>query len=60
MLPIATVQGVRDGISTGMIIDLSEYLKKTEGVSKEEMQSLESVVANKLDIEPQHTPYRRY
>ena len=55
MLPIATVQGVRDGISTGMIIDLSEYLKKTEGVSKEEMQSLESVVANKLDIEPQHT-----
>ena len=54
MLPIATVQGVRDGISTGMIIDLSEYLKKTEGVSKEEMQSLESVVANKLDIEPQH------
>lgn len=54
MLPIATVQGVKDGISTGMIVDLSEYLKKTEGVSKEEHAELESVVSTKLDAEPQH------
>ena len=54
MLPISTVQGVKDGISTGMIIDLSEYLKKTEGVSKEEHAELENVVANKLDATPQH------
>lgn len=54
MLPIATVQNIRDGISTGMIIDLSQYLKKTEGVSKDELETLENVVANKLDIEPQH------
>ena len=40
MLPISTVQGVKDGISTGMIIDLSEYLKKNEGVSKEEHAEL--------------------
>ena len=44
MLPIATVQGVRDGISTGMIIDLSEYLKKSEGVSKEEANALEAAL----------------
>lgn len=54
MLPIATVQGVREGISTGMIIDLSEYLKKAEGVSKEEFNSLEEVVGQKLDSEPIH------
>ena len=54
MLPIHTVQGVRDGISTGMIIDLSEYLKKTEGVSKKEFQTLETTVGGKLDIEPMH------
>ena len=54
MLPIHTVQGVRDGISTGMIIDLSEYLKKTEGVSKTEFQTLETTVGGKLDIEPMH------
>lgn len=54
MLPIATVQGVKDGISTGMIVDLSEYLKKIEGVSKEEHEKLEAVVSTKLDAEPQH------
>ena len=54
MLPIATVQGVKDGISTGMIIDLSEYLKKVEGATKVELQELTDVVANKLDSEPQH------
>ena len=54
MLPIHTVQGVRDGISTGMIIDLSEYLKKTEGVSKKEFETLETTVGGKLDIEPMH------
>lgn len=54
MLPIATVQGVKDGISTGMIVDLSEYLKKIEGVSKEEHEKLEAVVSTKLDAEPIH------
>ena len=54
MLPIATVQGVKDGISTGMIIDLSEYLKKSEGVSKDEFVTLESTVWGKLDSEPMH------
>ena len=54
MLPIATVQGVKDGISTGMIIDLTEYLKKKEGATKVELQELTDVVATKLDAEPQH------
>ena len=54
MLPIATVQGVKNGISTGMIIDLSDYLKKTEGVTKDEFTSLENTVSGKLDTEPQH------
>ena len=54
MLPIATVQGVKDEISTGMIIDLSEYLKKTEGVTKSEFATLETTVSGKLDTEPQH------
>ena len=49
MLPIATVQGVKNGISTGMIIDLSDYLKKTEGVTKDEFTSLENTVSGKLD-----------
>ena len=54
MLPIATVQGVKNGISTGMIIDLSDYLKKTEGVTKSEFTALETTVSGKLDTEPQH------
>ena len=54
MLPIHTVQGVKDGISTGMIIDLSEYLKKVDGVSKDEFESLEITVGGKLDREPMH------
>ena len=54
MFPIATVQGVKDGISTGMIIDLTEYLKKKEGATKVELQELTNVVATKLDAEPQH------
>ena len=54
MLPIATVQGVKDGNTTGMMIDLTEYLKKKDGATKTELDSLTSVVANKLDATPQH------
>ena len=54
MLPIQTVEGVLNDMSTGSIIDLSEYLKKTEGVSKTELDELKVVISNKLDAEPQH------
>ena len=54
MLPIATVQGVKDGNTTGMMIDLSEYIKKKDAATKVDIQSLTSVVANKLDATPQH------
>ncbi len=54
MLPIATVQGVKDGNTNGMMIDLSEYIKKKDGATKSELDSLTSVVANKLDVTPQH------
>ena len=54
MLPIQTVEGVLNDMSTGSIIDLSEYLKKTEGVSKTELDELKVVISNKLDVEPQH------
>ena len=36
------------------MIDLSEYMKKKDGVTLTELQSLTSVVANKLDATPQH------
>ena len=54
MLPIATVQGVKDGNTTGMMIDLSEYIKKKDGATKTELSALTSVVAGKLDATPQH------
>ena len=53
MLPIATVQGVKDG-NTGMMIDLSEYIKKKDAATKVDLQSLTTVVAGKLDATPQH------
>ena len=53
MLPIATVQGVKDG-NTGMMIDLSEYIKKKDAATKVDLQSLTTVVSGKLDATPQH------
>ena len=55
MLPIVTTGQVNKGFNYGdLIIDLSDYAKKKDTVSKTELESLTSVVANKLDIEPQH------
>ena len=55
MLPIPTIGQVQDGnYGNTVSIDLSEYMKKQEGATKVELQSLTSVVANKLDAEPQH------
>ena len=54
MLPIATVQGVKDGNTTGMMIDLSEYIKKKDAATKVDIQSLTTVVSGKLDATPQH------
>ena len=54
MLPIATVQGVKDGNTTGMMIDLSEYIKKNDAATKTDLDLLIDVVAGKLDATPQH------
>ncbi len=55
MLPIFTTTQVKDGIDSGdLMIDLSEYIKKKDAATKLELSSLTSVVANKLDAEPQH------
>ena len=55
MLPIFTTSQVKDGIDTGdLLIDLTEYMKKKDGATKTELESLVSVVAGKLDAEPQH------
>ena len=55
MLPIFTTTQVKDGIDSGdLMIDLSEYIKKKDAATKMELSSLTSVVANKLDAEPQH------
>ena len=55
MLPIFTTGQVKDGIDSGdLMIDLSEYMKKKEGATKNELNELTSVVASKLDKEPQH------
>ena len=55
MLPVFTTGQVKDGIDTGdLLIDLTEYMKKKDGATKTELESLVSVVAGKLDAEPQH------
>ena len=55
MLPIFTTTQVKDGVDSGdLLIDLSEYIKKKDAATKLELSSLTSVVANKLDAEPQH------
>ena len=55
MLPVFTTDQVKDGVDTGdLLIDLSEYMKKKDGATKTELDSLTAVVANKLDVESQH------
>ena len=55
MLPIFTTGQVKDGVDTGdFMIDLSDYIKKKDAATKTELSELTSVVANKLDAEPQH------
>ena len=55
MLPVFTTGQVRDGVDTGdLLIDLTEYMKKKDGATKTELESLVSVVAGKLDASPQH------
>ena len=55
MLPVFTTHQVKDGVDSGdLLIDLSEYMKKKEGATKVELDSLTAVVANKLDATPQH------
>ena len=55
MLPLFTTGQVKDGVDSGdLLIDLSEYIKKKDAATKVEVQELTSVVASKLDAEPQH------
>ena len=55
MLPIPTTGQARDGIQAGdFLIDLSDYMKKQEGATKTEIETLTAVVAGKLDAEPIH------
>ena len=55
MLPVFTTEQVVDGVdSTDLLIDLSSYMKKKDGATKTELETLTAVVANKLDAAPQH------
>ena len=55
MLPVFTTGQVKDGVDSGdLLIDLTEYMKKKDGATKTELESLVSVVAGKLDAKPQH------
>ena len=54
MLPLTTQQ-VKDGVDAGdFMIDLSDYMKKKEGATKSELNTLTEILANKLDATPQH------
>ena len=54
MLPLTTEQ-VKDGVDAGdFMIDLSDYMKKKEGATKSELNTLTEILANKLDATPQH------
>ena len=55
MLPVFTTEQVNDGVDSGdLMIDLSDYMKKKDGATKTELETLTTIVANKLDVEPQH------
>ena len=54
MLPLTTEQ-VKDGVDAGdFMIDLTDYMKKKEGATKSELNTLTEILANKLDATPQH------
>ena len=54
MLPLTTEQ-VKDGVDAGdFMIDLSDYMKKKDGATKSELNTLTEILANKLDATPQH------
>ena len=54
MLPLTTQQ-VKDGVDAGdLMIDLSDYMKKKDGATKSELNTLTEILANKLDATPQH------
>ena len=52
MLPIPTIGQVEQG--GGIIVDLSDYMKKVDGATKEELKVVTDAMANKLDAEPIH------
>ena len=55
MLPTFTTGQVNDGIDhSDLLIDLSDYMKKKDAATKDEIQILTDVLANKLDAKPQH------
>ena len=55
MLPTFTTEQVNDGIDhSDLLIDLSDYMKKKDAATKDEIQILTDVLANKLDAKPQH------
>ena len=55
MLPVFTTQQVKDGIDhSDFMLDLSDYMKKKDAATKTDLETLTSVVANKLDKQPQH------
>ena len=55
MLPVFTTGQVKDGVDSGdLMIDLSDYMKKKDGATKTELQTLTDIVSNKLDASPQH------
>ena len=55
MLPVFTTQQVKDGIDhSDLMLDLSDYMKKKDAATKTDLETLTSVVANKLDKQPQH------
>ena len=54
MLPLTTGQ-VKDGVDAGdFMIDLTDYMKKKDGATKSELNTLTEILANKLDATPQH------
>ena len=54
MLPLTTHQ-VNDGVDAGdFMIDLTDYMKKKDGATKSELNTLTEILANKLDATPQH------
>ena len=49
-----TTKQINDGIVDILTIDMTQYAKKDETASKDEINTLSEVVANKLDASPMH------